>query len=444
MPTPEQLAIKTLGPATRPSPLKLSTVAHDNVADFVPDDARVLLNAELRKGEAVDGARAFEKAGPRERIFFDPATTRAGIVTCGGLCPGLNGVIRSLVLELFHHYGVSTILGYRYGYQGLTKDQGLTPILLDVATVRGIHKLGGSILGCSRGAQPVERMVDTLVADGINILFALGGDGTLKGAHAIQQEIERRGLTISVIGVPKTIDNDVAWVDKTFGFETAVEIAKTAIDAAHVEASSALCGIGLVKLMGRDSGFVAAAATLASLDVNFCLVPELSFDLEGDQGLFAALRDRLRLRDHAVIVVAEGCAQSMTNVTPERDASGNVRYANADMDIGLYLKDAILRHFKAIKAPISLKYIDPSYMIRSCAANAADSIFCDTLGRQAVHAGMAGKTDLVIGRWNGVFTHLPLPLATSHRKKIDTDGSFWLEVMEATGQPALTGPKLVR
>jgi 6-phosphofructokinase 1 len=281
-------------------------------------------------------------------------------------------------------------------------------------------------------------MVDTLEADGVDVLLTLGGDGTLKGAHAIQQEIQRRGRPIAVVGVPKTIDNDVGWVDKTFGFETAVEIARTAIDGAHVEAASAHYGLGLVKLMGRDSGFVAAAATLASLEVNFCLVPEVHFDLEGEHGLLAALEKRLAQRGHAVVVVAEGCGEDLLKGNAERDASGNVRYSSSDADIGLYLKSAFSKYFKERKLPLSLKYIDPSYMIRSVPANAADSVFCDSLGRCAVHAAMAGKTDLVIGRWHGVFTHVPLALATAQRKRIDPDSGLWLAVTEATGQPSLS------
>ncbi len=437
-PQPSDLVVKHLGPSAVRSPLNLSTIPDDEIADFVADDQRVLLHPELRAGETPDATLALEKAGPRELVHFRPEEVKAAIVTCGGLCPGLNAVIRSIVLELFHGYGVRSILGFQYGYCGLDPASPQAPVPLGLDTVRNIHKLGGSVLGCARGGPPAATMVDTLERLGVNVLFTLGGDGTQKGAHAIHEEIARRGRRIGVVGVPKTIDNDVAFVDRTFGFETAVDVARLAIDGAHTEAASAPNGIGLVKLMGRDAGFVAANATLASQDVNFCLVPEVHFDLEGEHGLFRALEARLARRGHAVIVVAEGCAKALLTADAERDAGGNVRYASADADIGLFLKGELTRHFKAAGVGVSLKYIDPSYMIRSGPPNAADTIFCDVLGRHAVHAGMAGKTDVLIGRWYGVFTHVPLSLATSRRKAIEPDGALWLAVSETTGQPSLS------
>jgi 6-phosphofructokinase 1 len=438
MPTPAQLLVKSLGKPARRSPLNLSTIPDDEIADYTPERARVLLHAELLEGERHDASLFFEKAGPREKIFFDPAATRAAIVTCGGLCPGINNVVRAMVLELHHTYGVREVLGIRYGYQGLGRAGGVEPIPLTPAVVRHIHKAGGTMLGTSRGAQPPEAMADTLEKLDVQVLLAVGGDGTLKGAHAIHQELERRGRRVAVVGVPKTIDNDVAYVDKTFGFDTAVEVARLALDGAHTEAASARNGIGLVKVMGRDSGFIAAAATLASLEVNFCLIPEVHVDLEGPSGLLPALARRLQQRAHALVVVAEGCASMFAPTGGERDASGNVLYSGADVDVGPRLRDVISDYFKATGVPITLKYIDPSYMIRSVPANANDSIFCDILARHAVHAGMAGKTDLVIGRWHGMFTHVPLPLATSERKVIDPDSGLWLAVCEATGQPSLS------
>ncbi len=439
MPTKAELAVQTLGERKHASPLNLSNVAGDEIADYTPDEARVALSVEMLEGQTLDSSRVFEKAGARERIFFDPSVTKAAIVTCGGLCPGLNNVIRSMVLELHHKYRLHEIIGYRYGYSGMNPKHGLEPIKLVPEVVSSIHKQGGSYLGVSRGVEPVATMVDTLQAHGINILFAVGGDGTLKGAHAIHDEIKRRGASIAVVGVPKTIDNDVEYVDKTFGFDTAVEMAKLATDGAHTEALSAVNGVGLVKVMGRDSGFIAAYAALASLEANYCLIPEVHFDLQGEHGLFASLTERLRQRGHAVIVAAEGCACELAkDGVVEHDASGNVRYTNSDADIGTYLKTAIVNYFKSVGVPITLKYIDPSYIIRSVPANANDSVFCDMLARQAVHAGMAGKTDMVVGRWHGVFTHVPIPLATAHRKRVDPDSALWLAVTETTGQPSLS------
>jgi 6-phosphofructokinase 1 len=309
---------------------------------------------------------------------------------------------------------------------------GLDPIVMTQEYVRTIHNEGGSVLGCSRGAEDPSVLVDTLLGRGINMLFCIGGDGTLKGAHAIAEEIERRGKKIAIVGVPKTIDNDIAFVYKTFGFDTAVGVVREALQAAHTEATGAPNGIGMVKVMGRDSGFIAAYGTLASLEVNFCLIPEVDFDLEGEGGLLSVLDDRLRRRGHAVIIVSEGAGQRLfESASSASDDSGNVLH----QDIGLLLKDEINAHFKKTDLSISLKYIDPSYIIRSVPANAADAIFCENLARNAVHAGMAGKTDIVIGLWHGMYVHLPIELVTTSRKTINPESYLWRNVVGATGQP---------
>jgi 6-phosphofructokinase 1 len=431
----EDLIVQKLGPCLVRSPLNLSTVTGDFIPDYTSDDARVLVDVEFREGESLS-RKAFERAGARPKIFFDPKVTRAAIVTCGGLCPGLNNVVRSMVLELHHKYGVRDVIGFRYGFEGLNPAVGVAPVTLDPATVEDIHKHGGSVLGLSRGKQDIGVMVDTLVARGVSLLFCIGGDGTLRAAHAISDECLRRGLAIAVVGVPKTVDNDVAWVDKTFGFDTAVEIARQAIDGAHSEARGARNGVGIVKLMGRDAGFITASATLASEDVNFCLVPELPFDLEGPKGLLAVVERRLAARGHAVIAVAEGCAAHFAD-DGARDASGNARYASGGNDVGPMLRDAIAGYFKRRGVPSTVKYIDPSYMIRSGPANASDAIFCNELARNAVHAGMAGRTGVLVGRWHRRFTHVPLAHVTGQHKRIDPDGALWLSVLESTGQPRL-------
>lgn len=438
--TQQDLTVRTLGARTVPSGLGLSTIPGDEVADYVRDSARVLLNVEMLADGDPPEQLLLEKAGPREELFFEPSYTTAAIVTCGGLCPGINNVIRSMVFQLHHKYRVRRVIGYRYGFQGLDPASGLRAIELGPDQVAQIHRQGGSFLGLSRGRRDIGVMIDTLVRDGVDILFAIGGDGTQRGARALELEIERRGLSIAIIGVPKTVDNDVAFVDKTFGFDTAVELARLAVDGAHTEAIGARNGVGIVKLMGRDSGFIAAAAALASRDVNYCLLPEVHFDLEGPDGLFAELERRLSSRSHALIVVAEGCGANLGLHAPEhaeRDASGNVRYGGADMDIGPRLRDAISAHFAGSALEITVKYIDPSYMIRSVPANAQDSIFCDALARNAVHAGMAGKTGIIVGRAHRIFTHVPLSLVTRERKRIDPDGDLWLAVTETTGQPPL-------
>ena len=399
---------------------------------FVTDDERVLYPAtvnDLKRFQAFGGeCPAMECAGARERLFFDPSALACGIVTCGGLCPGLNDVIRAIVLSLHHHYGVQQIYGFRYGFEGLVAGLGQQPLALTPETVSHIHHTGGSILGSSRGPQDPAAMVDGLRRLGVRVLFAIGGDGTLRGAHAISMEVARRGESISVIGVPKTIDNDVSFVQKTFGFETAVTEARRATYAANTEAEGAANGIGLVKLMGRDSGFIAAYSVLVDGQVNFCLVPEVPFTLER---LVGVLRQRVERRGHAVVVVAEGAGQDLMTRREERDASGNVKHG----DIGVFLRDAIIRCFKKTGTPLTLKYIDPSYSIRSAPATAHDAAFCLLRGHNAAHAAMTGRTDMVVGFWNHQFTHVPIGLAVSARKRIDPEGTLWSSVLASTGQP---------
>jgi 6-phosphofructokinase 1 len=420
----DHFVVSKLGDCRIPNPMKGAT--------FVDDAQGVLYHTNVAEVEAIikGGGRppCFEMAGPREKIYFDPSKLKCGIVTCGGICPGLNDVIRAVVLSCFHHYGVRTVFGFKYGFEGLSPKYRHPPLELTSEVVADIHERGGTILGASRGPQDVPEMVDTLERMNVGLLFAIGGDGTLRGAHAISEEIGRRGLKIGVIGIPKTIDNDISFVSKSFGFETAVGESRPAIYGAHEEAIGARNGIGLVKLMGRHSGFIAANATLANAEVNFCLVPEVPFTLEA---FLRALQGRLEARQHAVVVAAEGAGQELMKGTNDRDASGNVRLG----DIGPFLKDRITAYLKEAGIDASLKYIDPSYMIRSLPANPHDSVFCLLLGHNAVHAGMAGRTNMLAGYWNGEYTHVPIPLAVSRRKQIDPNGKLWSNVLASTGQP---------
>jgi 6-phosphofructokinase 1 len=428
--------VKTLGKATIKSPLKQAVKNYSPVYKFVNDTERIIYDVSLENfnlcKETGEKPVSFEKAGPRENIFFEPAKTKVAIVTCGGLCPGLNNVIRSLVNELFYRYGVNRIMGIKFGYEGLVSKYNHPVVELTAPLVSSLHLVGGTFLGTSRGNQDVGQIVDTLEIMNINILFCIGGDGTLRGAHAIHEEIVKRKLKIAIAGIPKTIDNDINLIDKSFGFETAFSIANDIIRNAHNEASGAYNGIALLKLMGRDSGFIAAHAALSIQEVNFVLIPEISFDLFGQRGFLRILRKRLEERHHAVVVVAEGAGQDFFDKSEQvKDISGNIKHK----DIGVYLKEKIAEEFTNKGFPFAIRYIDPSYIIRSAPANANDSKFCNLLAQNAVHAAMAGKTDFVIGNWNNLFTLLPIPLATAHRKKIDIEGELWWNVLEATGQP---------
>jgi 6-phosphofructokinase 1 len=433
---PEDLEIDSLGPCTIPSPLGLSTEIGDDIANYVQDNESVVVVQD--RDRLLEGFRAgapiaaFQRAGPREKIYFDPAKTRAAVVTCGGLCPGINNVLRALVMELHYRYGVRTIYGIRYGFQGFIPKYGHDVLMLTPEAVRDIHEKGGTILASSRGPQEVGEIVDCLERMNVCILFVIGGDGTLRGGQAIYEEITRRGLKIVVVGIPKTIDNDIAYVRKTFGLETAFAVAADAIRCAHTEAIGAPNGVGLVKVMGRMSGFIAANAALALNEVNFVLVPEIPFDLEGARGLFAILKERLARRGHAVIIVAEGAGQQFVTVKGRTDPSGNPILG----DIGIFLQSEIKRYFKEnTDSYVNIKYIDPSYQVRAVPANSHDAIYCMQLAQNAVHAGMAGKTGMLVGYWSDSITHLPMRLAISKRKHLSPEDPLWLNVLEATGQP---------
>ena len=428
--------IQTLGPLKIPSPIQREE--NPLSRSFVDDTDKVVLDVKLKNLiQTVEKGKkfiAFELAGPRKNIYFDPSKLRCALVTCGGLCPGLNDIIRAIVLELFYGYGVKNVFGFKYGLQGFIPECRHEIMDLKPEAVANIHEMGGSILGSSRGPQPIDEIVDTLERMNIGILFMVGGDGTLMAAAKIGDSITDRGLKISVVGIPKTIDNDIHMVSRTFGFDTAVDVATQAIRSAHNESAAYPNGIGLIKLMGRYSGFIASTATLAQQDVNFVLIPEVDFDLNGLNGFLAALEKRLAQRGHAVIVAAEGAGQKFfEDKKTERDESGNIRLK----DIGGFLKDVISAYFKEKNIDISLKYIDPSYMIRSLPANANDNVFCSFLGRDAVHAGMAGKTKLLIGRWNNHFVHIPISASAGKRKQVNPKGKLWLSVLGATGQGSL-------
>ncbi len=422
------LTIETIGKCTLVSPMKGLKFVNDTKQISLTTDVATI-EKFVKAGKPIP---ALEAAGPREMIYHDPSWTRAAIVTCGGLCPGLNNVIKSLVRVLWFDYGVRNIFGIPYGYRGLNPEYGYAPKILDPDYVDNIQEDGGTILGSSRGEQPAETMVDTLMRLNINILFCIGGDGTLRGARDIANEVKRRHQPISVIGIPKTIDNDLNLVDRTFGFETAVLAACDVITSAHCEANGAFNGLGLVKLMGRDSGFIAADAALATTVVNFCLIPEVPFKLEGEGGLFSALENRYAIgKKHAVMVVAEGAGQNLFKGLPERkDPSGNI----LKYDIGDYLVEKINEHFKKIGMEINIKYFDPSYTVRSIPAKGTDAIFCYQLAENAVHAAMAGKTNMVVGSMNGKFTHVPIDFAVSERRKVKPDSPLWHAVLGSTRQ----------
>ncbi|MBF0105717.1 MAG: ATP-dependent 6-phosphofructokinase [Deltaproteobacteria bacterium] len=430
-------SIDRLGKCSVPSPINLSKTQDQCMAKFVTDELSVIYNVKIKSDNltrSYNKENLLEMAGPREMIYFDPLKLHAAIVTCGGLCPGINDVIRSIVMCLWHHYGVRRISGIEFGYRGFLPEFRFPVVDLTPEKVVNIHKMGGTILGTSRGGgEQTAEIVDTLERMNLNVVFIIGGDGTQKGALAITKEVKKRNLKISVIGIPKTIDNDLGFVQKSFGFETAVSAAVSAVSGAHTEAHDSINGIGLVKVMGRESGFIAAHTALAMNDVNYVLIPEVPFDLEGANGLLRHLQHRLRIRNHAMILVAEGAGQNHLQETGLKDVSGNKTLA----DIGLFLKTTISEFFKSKKTEVNIKYIDPSYIIRSAHANPSDSIFCARLGNNAVHAALSGRTGAMISLINNQYVHVPLELVVSKRNKVDPESSLWRDVVSLTGQPAL-------
>ena len=416
--------IPVLGTAKIPSPLAYTHFTEGLTPFFL--DSEYL--DELRGKDPV--ATWFEPAGPRELLYFDSSKTKCAIVTCGGLCPGINDVIRAIVMEASHNYKVPAVLGIQYGLEGFIPKYGHEVIELTPHKVTDIHQFGGTMLGSSRGPQPPEEIVDALERMNVNVLFVIGGDGSMKAMNCVCDEVKKRNLRISVIGIPKTIDNDINFISQSFGFETAVFKATEAIQCAHIEALGARNGIGLVRLMGRESGFIAAQATMALKEVNFVLIPEVPFAMEGRDGLLPALELRLRRRKHAVIVVAEGAGQDLLHSSGLKDPSGNPVLE----DIGEYLRKEIKNYLSPRGMDHSIKYIDPSYIIRSVPANANDRVYCGFLGQNAVHAAMAGKTGMVVAKLMDRYVHLPIDLVIRKRQKVNPRSGFWRSALESTGQ----------
>ena len=431
--TQADLFVPTLGARRYETPLDFDSPNHPGDAHFLPDEQRIRMHLRLgAEGEKQASELALEEAGPRRQIFFSPPRTTAALVTCGGLSPGLNNVIRSVFAELQENYGVPRVLGIRNGYLGLNPASGLDPIEMSREFVESIDKLGGTVLGSSRGPQAPHVMADYLQSHKIDILFCIGGDGTQRGANALHEEMTRRQADIAIVGIPKTIDNDIPFVSQSFGYATALEKAAEIIRCAHVEARDAVNGIGLVKLMGRYSGSIAAGASVVSQEVDFTLIPEIPFPLDGEDGFLAALERRMKRRAHAVIVVAEGAGQHLFDRSEERlDASGN-RVLD---DIGESLRHRIKSHFAERSIPVAIKYFDPSYFIRSVPGNAFDRVLCNQMGRLAVHAAMAGKTGMMVGMLHGSFVNVPIPCVVRETKNVDVCGALWRAVLESTKQP---------
>ncbi|CAN5303400.1 ATP-dependent 6-phosphofructokinase [soil metagenome] len=429
------LQVSRLGESRFDSPLAHYVGGRSTNEYYVGEDDRILFDDTVElireRGLSLEDLPSFETGGPKQKIYFEPSKTKVGIVTCGGLCPGLNDVIRALVLELCTHYGVTDVTGFQYGYAGLIPELGHPPIPLTPASVDKINERGGTVLGSSRGAQDPVAIVDRLQDLSIDILFVIGGDGSMRGAHNIVREITQRGAEIAVVGIPKTIDNDIPFVGQSFGFSTAFGKAAESIKAARVEVEAAVGGVAIVKVMGRHAGFIACYSALASNDADFVLIPEVDFSLHGEHGLFNSIADRVKQRGSAVVVLAEGAGQALLPAGDTYDASGNIVLSDA----GRYLRDEIVKEFAKRDLLLTMRYFSPGYAIRSVPADPSDSVYCSRLAQTAVHAGMAGRTDLVVGRRRHRFVHVPIPFVTKANHSVSPDGDLWLSVLESTNQP---------
>ncbi|KAG8049861.1 hypothetical protein GUJ93_ZPchr0009g259 [Zizania palustris] len=406
--------------AAIPNPIARHSLYHPTATFFIaPTDVvlrDVLFDASSGRGQRRQRQQlaAYHRAGPRREVAFDPVRVRAAIVTCGGLCPGMNTVVRELVVGLSELYGVrgGGVFGVRNGYGGFYSEE--EPVPLEPETVEQWHKAGGTVLGTSRGGFDLGRIVGAIERRGFNQVYAIGGDGTMRGAVKIFEEVRRRRLPVAITGIPKTVDNDVGIIDRSFGFHTAVEEAQQAIAAGHVEAESAVNGVGLVKLMGRSTGHIALHATLSSRDVDCCLIPEENFYLHGAGGLFEFLYHRIKKNGHAVVVVAEGAGQGLipTNTDAPRrdDESGNPAF----LDVGAWLKAELKAWWEE---------------------EHADNLYCTLLAHSAIHGVMAGYTGFVSGPINGNYAYIPMAEVAEGKNPVDTKDHKWAWVRSITNQP---------
>jgi 6-phosphofructokinase 1 len=432
----------------------------------VIDDSHVILGDIVRHGSSPPTSRCWVRAGPRALCYFEPHSVVAAVVTCGGLCPGLNNVVREIVLTLHNTYGARRVYGVQKGYWGFhTPDADLSvgaarhpscpsadaPVLTPEG-VAGINTQGGTVLGADRGglsASSVAADVDVILRfcanRGINQLYVIGGDGTHRGASSVALEAQRRRVPLAVAAIPKTIDNDVDIIDRSFGFETAYSEAQQAIRSAKTEAASALNGLGIGKLRGRHAGFIAAHAAMASGDVDLCLIPEVPVVFTGPASFGAHVLAVMRRKGHAVVVVAEGAgekeilAEQRAAATAASAAGGACFDAGGNAllpEVGPWLKAKLSAYLTERGCRPICKYIDPSYMIRSVAAHAADAEYCMLLGQNAVHGAMAGFTGFSTGLVNNRMAYIPISAITANSpRKMNARGRTYERLLQITRQP---------
>jgi 6-phosphofructokinase 1 len=423
----------------------------------------------VRKVGHAPVTRAYVRAGPRPLLFFTPKAVRAAIMTVGGLCPGLNNVIRELTRTLINVYEVDAVLGLRDGLWGLHDTAPDDELELTLKQVQDIHKRGGSILGSARGGLSPEllpKAVEAVKRRRLSMLFIIGGDGTHRAAAVLSAALREAGVVCSVVCIPKTIDNDIDIIDRSFGFSTAVAEAIKAVEAARTEAQAAPAGIGLVKVMGRNAGFIAAHAALACGVVDVCLIPEVPVVLHGKEGILGHIEGAIRRKGYAVVLTAEGAGQELVRqaeakAKDEAGASSSSSSSSSSSDtaaaaaaaaadggghqklkpIAKFLRSTIKDHFAAIGQEANIKLIDPSYIVRSVEACATDALYCLLLGQNAVHAAMSGFTEISLGLCNNRMVYLPITSIVANSPRVmDPLGRTWERVVSTTGQPNTAKP----
>ena len=428
--TADDLAIARLGERTIDTPLRDLLGGREESVHYVTETDRVLLDdtlgvAKRRSAGTPAELPAFNPGGPREKLYFEPSTVTAAIVTCGGLCPGLNNVVRALVLQLANAYGVKSILGFRNGYSGLTDTS--APLALTPELVRDIHNRGGTILGTSRGGQEPAAMVDTLARHRVDMLFVIGGDGSLRGAQKIAAKpppatAARRGGHPEDHRQRHSVDRPELRLPDRVRPRRRVDPRRAHRGRVHRRRRGTGQADGPAQRLHRLLCDTRQPRSRLRPDPRSLLPARQLPALPAQARRSAGARSRGRRRGRRAGAVPRSA---------ETDASGNARLG----DIGALLRERVTAHFAQHGTPLSLRYVDPGYAIRSVPANAFDAVYCARLAQAAVHAGMAGFTSMVVARWHGRFIHLPIALATATRNQVDPHGDLWMSVLEATGQP---------
>lgn len=477
--------------ATIENPLPIEVRGDDR-----DEGARIVVDARRKYHDPLEGITpaawnlTMPEAGPRRYVSYPQKNQlKVGILVSGGIAPGINAVISGIIAR--HHayqawsqkinknYALE-ILGYSEALKGLLH-AGRPAVPLDLKTVREAVNHGGSILPTARADElldledpkqrdgALDKVTSRLINQQIDILYIIGGDGSMRAAHAISCRARRNPINeLSVIGIPKTMDNDILWVWQSFGFLSAVEFAKQAILQLHTEVMSnpRLC---VIQLFGSDSGFVVSHAALASGVCDAVLIPEVNFTLKQLSGY---IRYRLQDRPHsdkpyggivalaetaipldwreyvsATAEVADGSEKVI--LTPEElraietfESHGRRVHGQTPDALrsgGLRLVSQILqREIRKLGDRWSSYRVftnEPRHLIRSIEPSVSDVIFAQRLGTLAVDNAMAGYHDFMISQWLTEYVLVPLKLVVLGRKRVPEHGIFWKSVRASTGQP---------